>query len=135
MLYGEEHVRRYRQTGGEEGYHWNGVTTLILTTTGRRSGAERSKGLIFGEDGGRYVVVASNGGAPRHPAWYLNLTDRPEVEVQVKDERFHAKARTAQGEERERLWRLMARIWPGYDQYQRRTSRQIPVVILERVGS
>jgi deazaflavin-dependent oxidoreductase (nitroreductase family) len=135
MLYGQEHVRRYRETGGEEGYHWNGVRTLILTTTGRRSGAERSKGLIFGEDGGRYVVVASNGGAPRHPEWYLNLTANPEVEVQVKDQRFHAKARTAQGQEREQLWGLMARIWPGYDQYQRRTDRRIPVVILERVGS
>ena len=135
MLFGEEHVRRYRQTGGEEGYHWNGVRTLILTTIGRRSGGERSKALIFGEDGGRYVVVASNGGAPRHPGWYLNLTDHPEVELQVKDERLHAKARTAQGEERERLWRLMAEIWPGYDQYQRRTDRRIPVVILERVGS
>jgi deazaflavin-dependent oxidoreductase (nitroreductase family) len=135
MLYGEEHVRRYRQTGGEEGYHWNGVTTLILTTTGRRSGAERSKALIFGEDGSRYVVVASKGGSPRHPEWYLNLTDHPEVEVQVKDERFRARARTAQGEERERLWKLMARIWPAYDQYQRRTDRQIPVVILERARS
>ena len=135
MLFGDEHVRRYRQTGGEEGYHWNGVRTLILMTTGRRSGAERSKALIFGEDGGRYVVIASNGGAPRHPGWYLNLTDHPEVEVQVRDERFHAKARTAQGEERERLWELMAQIWPDYDRYQRRTSRQIPVVILERVGS
>jgi deazaflavin-dependent oxidoreductase (nitroreductase family) len=135
MLFGEEHVRRYRQTGGEEGYHWNGVRTLILTTTGRRSGAERSKALIFGEDDGRYVVVASYGGAPRHPEWYLNLTDHPEVEVQVKEDRFHAKARTAQGEERERLWELMAQIWPQYDQYQRRTDRQIPVVILERVGS
>jgi deazaflavin-dependent oxidoreductase (nitroreductase family) len=103
MLFGDEHVRRYRQTGGEEGYHWNGVTTLILTTKGRRSGEQRSKALIFGEDGDRYVVVASKGGAPRHPAWYRNLTADPEVEVQVKDDRFRARARTAEGAERERL--------------------------------
>jgi deazaflavin-dependent oxidoreductase (nitroreductase family) len=128
MLFGDEHVRRYRQTGGAEGYRWNGVTTLILTTTGRRSGAPRSKALIFGEDGDRYVVVASKGGAPRHPDWYLNLTDDPEVD------RFRARARTAQGAERERLWGLMAGIWPAYDQYQRRTDRLIPVVILERAA-
>jgi deazaflavin-dependent oxidoreductase (nitroreductase family) len=135
MLFGDEHVRRYRETGGEEGYQWNGVKTLILTTTGRRSGAERSKALIFGEDGGRYLVVASKGGAPRHPDWYLNLTDDPEVEVQVKDDRFRARARIAEGAERERLWKLMAEIWPAYDQYQLETDRLIPVVILERAES
>jgi len=135
MLFGDEHVRRYRQTGGEEGYHWNGVKTLILTTTGRRSGAQRSRALIFGEDGDRYVVVASKGGAPRHPDWYLNLTAHPEVEVQVKDDRFRARARTAQGAERERLWRLMAEIGPAYDQYPRKTERLSPVVILERLES
>jgi deazaflavin-dependent oxidoreductase (nitroreductase family) len=135
MLFGDEHVRRYRETEGEEGYHWNGVRTLILTTTGRRSGAPRSRALIFGEDGDRYMVVASKGGAPRHPDWYLNLTDDPEVEVQVKDDRFRARARTAEGAERERLWKLMAEIWPAYDQYQRMTDRLIPVVILERAES
>ncbi len=135
MLFGDEHVRRYRQTGGEEGYRWNGVKTLILTTTGRRSGAQLSRALIFGEDADRYIVVASKGGAPRHPDWYLNLTDDPEVQVQVKDDRFRARARTAEGAERERLWRLMAEIWPAYDQYQRRTDRLIPVVILERAES
>jgi proline iminopeptidase len=134
MLFGDEHVRRYQETGGKEGYHWNGVTTLILTTTGRRSGRQRSKGLIFGEDGANYLVVASNGGSPGHPGWYLNLRDHPEVEVQVKDDRFRARARTAEGAERERLWELMAKIWPAYDDYQRRTDRQIPVVVLERSG-
>jgi deazaflavin-dependent oxidoreductase (nitroreductase family) len=134
MLFGDEHVRRYRETGGKEGYHWNGVRTLILTTTGRRSGRQRSKALIFGEDGGRYLVVASKGGSPRHPDWYCNLRDRPEVEVQVKDEVFPARARTAEGPERERLWELMAEIWPAYNDYQRKTDRQIPVVVLERTG-
>jgi deazaflavin-dependent oxidoreductase (nitroreductase family) len=134
MLFGDEHVRRYRETGGEEGYHWNGVTTLILTTTGRRSGQQRSKALISGEDGDNHVVIASNGGSPRHTDWYLNLREHPEVEVQVKDDRFRARARTAEGAERERLWKLMAEIWPAYDDYQRRTDRQIPVVVLERTG-
>jgi deazaflavin-dependent oxidoreductase (nitroreductase family) len=132
MLFGDEHVRRYRETGGAEGYHWNGVTTLILTTTGRRSGQQRSKALILGEEGDSYVVVASKGGSHRHPDWYLNLRDDPEVEVQVKDNRFRALAHTAEGAERERLWELMAKIWPAYNDYQRRTDRQIPVVVLER---
>jgi deazaflavin-dependent oxidoreductase (nitroreductase family) len=134
MLFGDEHVRRYRETGGEEGYEWNGVKTLILTTTGRHSGLERSKPLILGEDGDRFVVVASKGGAPHHPAWYLNLASDPEVEVQVKDDVFTARARTAEGDERERLWKLMAGIWPAYDEYQRKTDRVIPVVVLERAS-
>ena len=134
MLFGDEHVRRYRETGGREGYEWNGVTTLILTTTGRHTGLERSKALILGEDGDRYVVVASKGGAPQHPAWYLNLASDPNVQVQVKDDVFAARARTAQGEERERLWNLMSGIWPDYNQYQRKTDREIPVVVLERAS-
>jgi deazaflavin-dependent oxidoreductase (nitroreductase family) len=132
MLFGQEHVRRYRDTDGEVGYLWRGVPTLILTTVGRRSGEERSTPLIFGEDGDAYVVVASKGGAARHPAWYLNLVDQPKVQVQVKGDRFEAVARSAEPDERGRLWRLMTGIWPSYDVYQERTARQIPVVILER---
>jgi deazaflavin-dependent oxidoreductase (nitroreductase family) len=134
MLFGDEHVRRYRETGGQEGYEWNGVKTLILTTTGRHSGLERSKALILGEDGDRYVVVASKGGAPQHPAWYLNLASDPNVQVQVRDDVFSARARTAEGGERERLWKLMSGIWPAYDEYQRKTDREIPVVVLERAS-
>lgn len=134
VLFGEEHVRRYQESNGEVGYEWRpGVRTLILTTTGRRSGQPRPKALIFGEDDGRYVVVASKGGAPRHPEWYRNLLAHPDVEVQVKDRRFRARARTAEGAERERLWRLMTGIWPAYDAYQQRTERQIPVVVLEPI--
>jgi len=132
MLFGQEHVRRYRETDGDVGYLWNGVPTLILTTTGRRSGEPHSTPLIFGQDGDDYVVVASKGGAPRHPDWYRNLVDHPEVDVQVKGDRFRARARTAEGDERRRLWKLMTDIWPAYDQYQQRTDRQIPVVVLER---
>jgi deazaflavin-dependent oxidoreductase (nitroreductase family) len=132
-LYGAEHVRRYLETDGEVVYRWrNGAPILILTTTGRRSGEQRLKPLIFTEDDGRYVVVASRGGAPRHPDWYLNLSADPDVQVQVKADRFPARARTAEGDERERLWRRMAEIWPAYDDYQRKTERTIPVVVLER---
>jgi deazaflavin-dependent oxidoreductase (nitroreductase family) len=131
-LFGQEHVRRYRETGGEVGYIWNGAPTLLLTTTGRRTGEQRTTPLIFGRDGDRFVVVASQGGAPRHPAWYLNLSADPDVELQVKDEVFAARARTAEPEERGRLWELMAGIWPHYDAYQQKTDREIPVVVLER---
>jgi deazaflavin-dependent oxidoreductase (nitroreductase family) len=132
-LYGPEHVRRYRETGGEVGHVWNGVPTLLLTTTGRTSGEQRTAPLIYGEDGGAYVVVASKGGAPRHPAWYLNLSAEPAVVVQVGADRFPARARTASADERARLWPLMTSIWPAYDEYQAKTDREIPVVVLERV--
>jgi deazaflavin-dependent oxidoreductase (nitroreductase family) len=132
-LYGEEHVRRYRETGGEVGHIWKrGSKVLLLTTKGRRSGEPRTTPLIYERDGDDYVIVASKGGAPQQPGWYRNLAKEPQVEVQVLDEIFPARARTATGEERERLWRLAARQWPDYDQYTKRTDREIPVVVLER---
>jgi deazaflavin-dependent oxidoreductase (nitroreductase family) len=131
-LFGDEHVRRYRETGGEVGYLWNGVPTLILTTVGRKSGQPRDTPLIYAADGDDYVVIASQGGAPTHPQWYLNLRTNPDVHVQVRADRFAATARIADGAERERLWRLMAAAWPSYDVYQTRTERVIPVVALER---
>ncbi|GAA4928208.1 nitroreductase family deazaflavin-dependent oxidoreductase [Streptomonospora halophila] len=134
MLFGREHVERYRATGGEEGHEWQGTTTLILTTTGRTSGLQRSTPLIYRTDGGAYVVVASNGGAPDHPQWYKNLQAFPEVEVQVKADRFRARARTAAPAEKARLWPRMAEEWPQYDEYKERTDRDIPVVLLEPVG-
>jgi deazaflavin-dependent oxidoreductase (nitroreductase family) len=134
-LFGAEHVRRYRETGGEVGHIWKrGVKTLLLTTTGRRTGKPRTKPLIYERDGDTYVVVASQGGAPSHPEWYRNLVEEPRVEVQVKDEVFPARARTATGDERERLWKLVNRQWPDYDVYRTRTDREIPVVVLERAG-
>ena len=130
-LLGDEHIQRYLQTGGEVGYLWNGVPTLLLTTTGRTSGEPRTRALIFGQDGDDYLVVASSGGAPRHPQWYLNLTATPEAEIQVRAERRPVTARTAQSRgERARLWKIMAGIWPNYDVYQARTDREIPVVVL-----
>lgn len=134
QLHGQEHVDRYRETGGEVGHIWKeGSTVLLLTTTGRKSGEPRTKPLIYAADGDRYVIVASRGGAPKHPSWYLNLQKTPEVEVQVKDEVFHARARTAEGAERERLWTKVNEIWPHYAEYATRTDREIPVVVLERV--
>jgi deazaflavin-dependent oxidoreductase (nitroreductase family) len=132
-LFGEEHVRRYRETGGDVGHIWRrGATTLLLTTHGRKTGQPTTTPLIYATDGDRYVVVASKGGAPAHPGWYRNLVKDPNVEVQVKDEVFGARARTAGGEEREQLWGLATRQWPDYDAYQTRTEREIPVVVLER---
>jgi deazaflavin-dependent oxidoreductase (nitroreductase family) len=133
-LFGEEHVRRYRETGGEVGHIWKeGSTVLLLTTTGRSSGKPRTTPLIYARDGDRYVIVASKGGAPDDPGWYLNLTRTPEVELQVEGEVFRARARTAEGEERERLWRKANEVWPHYAEYRERTDREIPVVVLERL--
>jgi len=134
VLYGDEHVRRYQETDGEEGHDWReGSTVLLLTTTGRKSGQKHTTPLIYQLDGDDPVIVASKGGAPDHPGWYLNLTKDPEVEVQIKGEKFRARARAAEGEERERLWRLMNEIWPHYEEYQTKTDREIPVVVLERM--
>lgn len=132
VLFGQEHVDRYRATDGEEGHEWQGTHTLILTTKGRHSGEQRSTPLIYGQHGDDYLVVASKGGAPKHPGWYLNLSENPEVEVQVKGDRFSARARTATPEEKPELWKIMTEQWPAYDEYQQRSDREIPVVVLER---
>jgi deazaflavin-dependent oxidoreductase (nitroreductase family) len=135
MLFGPEHVKRYIETDGKEGHDWrNGAPVLLLTTTGRRSGEQRTTPLIYGRHGEDYLIVASKGGAPEPPAWYLNLTDDPEVQLQVKADRFRARARTATADEKPELWQTMAEIWPDYDGYQTRTDREIPVVVLERDG-
>ena len=127
-----EHVDRYVETDGREGHEWRGVPTLLLTTRGRKSGKLRRTALIYGKDGeGRYLLVASKGGAPEHPSWYLNLAAHPEVEVQVGADKFAARARTADAREKPRLWQLMTSIWPDYDGYQKKTGRDIPVVIVE----
>lgn len=131
QLFGQEHVRAYRETGGERGYHWHGTEILLLTTTGRGSGEQRTTPLIHRGDDGRWVIVASNGGSTDHPGWYRNLTADPAATVQVKKDVVPVRARTASGEERERLWSLMTEVWPAYDDYQARTDREIPVVVLE----
>ena len=132
-LFGDEHVRRYRETDGEVGHIWRrGSKILLLTTKGRTTGEPRTTPLIYEEAGDQYVIVASKGGAPEHPGWYRNLAKEPQVELQVKGEVFPARARIASGDERERLWELAAQQWPAYDEYQTKTDREIPVVVLER---
>jgi deazaflavin-dependent oxidoreductase (nitroreductase family) len=134
MLFGQEHVDRYRATDGAEGYDWQkGTTILLLTTKGRKSGAERTTPLIFERNGDDYLIVASRGGTDQPPGWYLNLQADPVVEVQVKGDVFKARARDATPEEKPEMWRKMAAAWPDYDDYQRKTDRVIPVVVLERV--
>lgn len=132
-LYGDEHVRTYRETDGELGHDWReGSSVLLLTTKGRRTGEPRTTPLIYGRHGDDYVIVASKGGSDAPPAWFVNLSEQPEVEVQVMADRFRARARTANGDEKPALWKEMVRQWPAYDDYQRKTDREIPVVVLER---
>jgi len=136
-----DHLKRYLATNGEDGYLWDAslgggkgmVPTLLLTTVGRKSGKTMTLPLIFGRFGTDYVVVASKGGAPTHPAWYLNLHANPEVHVQVKTDKFKARAYTAEGAERAALWPKMVEIYGPYALYQTKTDRQIPVVVLKRI--
>jgi len=132
-LFGPEHVARYLETDGEEGYFWrNGTTILLLFTVGRKSGEERINPLIFQPHGDAFLIVASRGGTDQPPGWFLNLEAEPEVEIQVKGDRFPVRARIAGAEEKPEMWAKMAAVWPDYDDYQARTSREIPVVVLER---
>ncbi|HTX23785.1 MAG TPA: nitroreductase family deazaflavin-dependent oxidoreductase [Steroidobacteraceae bacterium] len=136
----QQHLSRYLATDGADGYLWDAsfgggkgmVPTLLLTTTGRKSGRSLTLPLIFGTAGADYVVVGSKGGAPSHPAWYLNLLANPEVRVQVKADKFDARAFTATGQERAALWKKMVEIYGPYEDYQKKTQRQIPVVVLRR---
>jgi len=132
-LVGEEHVRRYLATDGEEGYIWNGVPILLLTTKGRKSGEDRIIPIIYRQVGDDIVLVGSKGGAPTHPVWYLNIEADPHVKVQIKGDKFDAVARVTKSPEREKMWAEAIKGWPNYDVYQTRTTRQIPVVVLERV--
>ena len=137
-----DHLQRYLDTNGADGHMWDSgpvggpglLPTLLLTTSGRRSGKPITMPLIYGEADSSYIIVASKGGAPQHPGWYLNLAANPQVEVQVRDKRFRATARTAGGQERSSLWQKMREIYPPYDEYQAKTEREIPVVVLEPQG-
>lgn len=133
VLYGKEHVERYEATDGAEGYEWrNGTTILLLHTLGRKSGKDVVTPLIYREWDDAYLVVASKGGAPEPPDWYLNLRESPEVTVQIKGDTFTAKARTAEPSEKPAMWQHMVDAWPDYSEYQKKTDRNIPVVVLER---
>lgn len=129
----KDHIHDYVESGGEKGQLWRGYPALLLTTRGAKTGKLRRTALIYGQDGPNYLIVASKGGAPEHPNWYINLKHNPQVEIQVGAKKITARARTAGPEEKPRLWQIMAAIYPPYNEYQVRTKRAIPVVILEPI--
>jgi deazaflavin-dependent oxidoreductase (nitroreductase family) len=131
-LFGQEHVDQYRATDGADGYDWRGTTILLLDTVGRKSGRDYTHPLIFRDYGDDYLIVASKGGAPKPPEWFLNLEAQPEVGVQIKGEKFQARARVATPEEKPAMWDHMLEVWPDYAEYQTKTDREIPIVVLER---
>ncbi len=128
-----DHQRRYIESNGQDGHEWRGMTTLLLTTTGHKSGKQTTTPLIYGKSGENYLVVASRGGAPTHPKWYLNLEANPAVELQVGADHVKGKARTATDAEKPALWKIMTGIFPTYDEYQAKTTRNIPLVVIEPV--
>jgi deazaflavin-dependent oxidoreductase (nitroreductase family) len=139
----QEHAKRYLSSGGTEGHMYTitppgysemTVPSLLLTTMGRTSGEKYIFPLFYGQAGNSYLVVASKGGAPQHPGWYRNILANPDVEIQVGSKKTRARARTAAGEERARLWEKALEFWPPYSDYQKKTERQIPVVVLDPVG-
>lgn len=135
----ERHLKAYLDTNGHIGHLIDFTPVggpahtpcLILVTTGRKSGKAQMLPLIYGKDNGKFVIVASKGGAPEHPAWYLNLEADPEVKIQVLDKKYRGRASTAEGADRERLYAMMAGIYPPYIEYQEKTDREIPVVLIE----
>ena len=135
----QDHIRAYVETNGQEGHIWRGVPTLLLTTTGRKSGELRRTALIYGRDFEDYVIVASKGGAPSNPLWYENLVKQPKVTIQVGADVFDCVASTYEesgvgGEHRQKVWDSLVAIWPGFAEYQTKTARRIPLVRLKRVS-
>ena len=133
-LFGKEHVDRYRETEGAEGYDWRGTSILLLDTVGCKSGNSYTHPLIYRDYGDDYLIVASKGGAPEPPDWFRNLEANPEVGVQIKGETFRARARVATPQEKPAMWQHMLEVWPGYANYQTKTDREIPIVVLERIS-
>jgi len=133
-ILGGVHRRIYRLTGGKVGGRLGKLPVLLLTTSGRKSGRPRTQPLVYTQVGDGYAVIASKGGAPQHPLWYLNLREDPFATVTVGRETLKVRARDAEGDERKRLWRTLADLYPGYERYAQKTSRRIPVVVLELAG-
>jgi deazaflavin-dependent oxidoreductase (nitroreductase family) len=133
-ILGGVHRRIYRLTGGKVGGRLGKLPVLLLTTSGRKSGRPRTQPLVFTQVGDGYAVIASKGGALQHPLWYLNLREDPSATVTVGRETRKVRARDAEGDEREHLWRALADLYPGYEKYAQKTSRRIPVVVLELAG-
>jgi proline iminopeptidase len=138
-----DHAKRYLASGGTDGHMYRisqpdrpemVVPSLLLTTTGRKSGEKFIFPLFYGQEGKGYIVVASKGGAPEHPGWYRNLLAHPEAEIQVGTKKLKVRARTVAGEERARLWKKALEFWPPYAEYQQKTEREIPVVVLDPIG-
>ena len=125
------HASVFRATNGRVGGRMVGSPVLLLVTTGRKSGRRRTTVLLYLEDGGRYVIVGSNGGTAKHPVWWLNLQAYPEATVEVGGRKTHVRATEARGEEKARLWQRLVRMYPSYEDYQKRTDREIPVILLE----
>jgi deazaflavin-dependent oxidoreductase (nitroreductase family) len=140
----QDHAKRYLSSGGTDGHMYTitlpnvparSVPSLLLTTTGRKSGERYVFPLFYGSEDSSYFVIASKGGAPQHPGWYRNLLANPEADVQVGTKKIRARARTATGEERARLWEKAVEIWPPFADYQvKATGREIPVVVLDPIG-
>ena len=138
----QDHANRYLSSGGTEGHMYTVtppgysemvVPSLLLTTAGRKSGDKNVFPLFYGKSGDSYFVIASKGGAPEHPGWYRNILANPDIEVQAGTVKTRANARTATGEERARLWEKSLEFWPPYADYQRKTEREIPVVVLDPI--
>ena len=127
-------IEEFRANGGETFGMFKGRPLLLLTTTGAKSGEARTTPLVYSSDGEKVVIIASMGGAPKHPAWYLNLAANPRVTVELGTEKFEATASTAEGAERDRLYAQQAAMMPAFNEYQQKTTRRIPVVVLERAG-
>ncbi|CAA9400104.1 MAG: AclJ [uncultured Rubrobacteraceae bacterium] len=128
------HASLFRATNGRVGGRMLGSPVLLLVTTGRKSGQRRTTPLLYLEDGDRRVIVASNGGAPKHPVWWLNLQANPEATVEIGGRKTHVRATQARGAEKARLWKRLVQMYGPYESYRKRTDREIPVVLLEPVG-
>jgi deazaflavin-dependent oxidoreductase (nitroreductase family) len=126
-----DQVALFERTGGAEGNTLQGKPIIVLTTKGRKSGKVRKTPLMRVEDGGRYAVIASLGGAPKHPVWYLNLRESPDVTLQDGPNVMELRAREAEGDERTRWWKRAVEAWPAYADYQQKTDRKIPVIVLD----
>jgi deazaflavin-dependent oxidoreductase (nitroreductase family) len=132
--YNQRIIDEFRANGGKVGGEWDGYNLLLLHSTGAKTGQRRVNPVGYRRDGDRFVVLGSDGGSPTHPDWYHNLRARPQITVEVGSERFDARARVASSDERDRLWREFKKEIPVLADYERKTSRQIPVVVLERVA-
>jgi len=129
----KDHIKRYLATNGEDGHLMNGFPCLVLTTTGKKSGEKRQAAVIYGKHNNSYIIVASKGGSDTPPAWFVNLQANPRAHIQVKEKQMDVKMRVAAGAEHKLLWEMMAKVFPDYLAYQKKTTRKIPVVILDPV--